>query len=100
MKLEDKFTAQAKANAQTALLAHGAATKRLLQDLETYGGVRTAQDLCRKHRVSDGFDQLAQCRKLELSLEALVIKGQYGALFTDEEANWCLDVLMEAGFFS
>ena len=72
---------------------------RLLQDLETYGAVRTVQDLCRKHRLSDGFEQLAQKKQLQLSLEALVIKGAYGSLFTDEEANWCLQVLMEAGYF-
>ena len=99
MNLEEKFNLQAKHNAQTAILAHGAPAKRLLQDLEAYGGVRTAQDLFRKHRVSDGFDQLAQRGKLELTLEALVIKGQFGSLFTDEEANWCLEVLMEAGYF-
>jgi len=99
MTLEEKFTKQAKENAQTALLAHGCTTKRLLQDLETYGAVRTVQDLCRKHRLSDGFEQLAQKKQMQLSLEALVIKGAYGSLFTDEEANWCLQVLMEAGYF-
>jgi len=26
-------------------------------------------------------------------------KGKYGALFTDEEVNHCLNVLMEAGYF-
>ena len=56
MTAEEKFTKLAKENAQTAMLVHGCATKRLLQDLETYGAVRTVQDLCRKHRLSDGFD--------------------------------------------
>ena len=50
MTAEEKFAKLAKENAQTAMLVHGCATKRLLQDLETYGAVRTVQDLCRKHR--------------------------------------------------
>ena len=99
MTTAQTFLLKAIENAQTAMLVHGCATKRLLQDLETYGAVRTVQDLCRKHRLSDGFDQLAQKKQLQLSLEALVIKGSFGGLFTDEEANWCLQVLMEAGYF-
>ena len=99
MTAEEKFTKLAKENAQTAMLVHGCATKRLLQDLETYGAVRTVQDLCRKHRLSDGFDALVRCGHPELTPEALAVKGKYGSLFTDEEVNWWLEVLIEAGFF-
>ena len=99
MTLAQTFQKEAMANAQTAMLAHGAPTKRLLQNLETHGGVETAKELTAKHRLSDGFDALARCGHLELSLEALMTKGKYGSLFTDEEVNHCLDVLMEAGYF-
>lgn len=78
---------------------HGAPTKRLVQTLELRGGVETARELIGKRRLSDGFDVLRRCGHLDLSLEALVVQGKFGALFTDEEANWCLEVLMEAGFF-
>lgn len=93
------FQKEAMTNAQTAMLAHGAPTKRLLQNLEHHGGVETAKELAAKHRLSDGFDHLARCGHLELTLEALMTKGKYGALFTDEEVNHCLDVLMEAGYY-
>jgi len=93
------FQKEAIANAQTAMLAHGAPTKRLLQTLESRGGIETVKDLAAKHRLSDGFDHLARCGHLELTPEALMTKGKYGALFTDEEVNHCLDVLMEAGYF-
>ena len=99
MTLAQAFQTEAMANAQTAMLSHGAPTKRLFQNLQTHGGVETAKELVKRHRYSDGFDALAQCSHLELSLEALMTKGKYGALFTDEEVNWCLDVLMEAGYF-
>ena len=99
MKLEELFQKQAIQQAQTAMLAHGCATKRLLETLQTRGAADTARDLAKRHRLSDGFDQLRQCGHLELSLEALMTQGKFGALFTDEEVNWCLDVLMEAGYF-
>lgn len=99
MTLAQTFQEQAQRNAQTAMLAHGAPTKRLLQNLQENGGLETAKEQLRRRRVSDGFDALARCRHLELSLEALIIQGKYGTLFTDDEVNWCLTVLMEAGYF-
>ena len=50
------------------------------------------------HRESDGFWQLADRKRLELSLEALAVKKQFTALFSDEEANTALDRLMAAGY--
>ena len=99
MTLAQTFQAEAMANAQTAMLTHGAPTKRLFQNLQANGGVETARELAKRHRTSDGFDALARCGHLELSLECLMTKGKYGALFTDDEVNWCLDVLMEAGYY-
>ena len=99
MTLEQAFQRQALTNAQAAMTLHGAPTKRLVQTLELRGGVETARELIGKRRLSDGFDVLRRCGRLDLSLEALVIQGKFGALFTDEESNLCLEVLMEAGFF-
>ena len=50
------------------------------------------------HRESDGFNLLAQNGKLELSLEALAVKKQFTALFSDEEVNDALDRLLSAGY--
>lgn len=99
MTLAQAFQKEAITNAQTALLAHGAPMKRLLQSLESHGGVETARDQVKRHRLSDGFDHLCRCGHLELSLEALMTKGKYASLFTDDEVNWCLDALLEAGYF-
>lgn len=99
MKLKDEFKLQALQNAQTAMLEHGAPTKRLISALQERGGVEMVQDLCKRHRASDGFDALCACGKGELTLEALATKGKYGSLFTDDEVNWCLDLLMQAGHF-
>ena len=50
------------------------------------------------HRDSDGFFQLADKGRLDLSLEALAVKKAYTALFTDEEANTALTRLLAAGY--
>ena len=49
-------------------------------------------------RESDGFWQLADMGRLDLSLEALAVKKQFTALFTDEEANNALTRLLSAGY--
>ena len=50
------------------------------------------------HRQSDGFYQLADKGRLELSMEALAVKKQFTALFSDEEANTALSRLLDAGY--
>ena len=99
MTLEQTFQKQALANAQAAMLEYGCPTKRLYQNLETRGGVETARDLVHRGRCSDGFEDLRRCGHLELSLEALMTQGRFGALFTDEEINWCLTALLSAGYY-
>ena len=49
-------------------------------------------------RESDGFYQLADLGRLDLSLEALAVKKQFTSLFTDEEANVALERLLFAGY--
>ena len=50
------------------------------------------------HRESDGFWQLADLGRLDLSVEALAVKKQYTSLFADEEANNALARLLDAGY--
>ena len=58
--------------------------------------VKQAKRCLSGHRESDGFFQLADMGRLELSLEALACKKQFTSLFTDEEANNALMRLLEA----
>jgi len=50
-------------------------------------------------RVSDGFWQLSDKGRLDLSLEALAVDKRFTSLFTDEEANTALSRLLEAGYY-
>ena len=49
-------------------------------------------------KVSDGFWELAQMGRLDLSLEALAVDSRFTALFTDDQANTALNRLLEAGY--
>lgn len=80
--------------------ALGCKVERMRRDVEQYGGVQTAKEYLRKNRLSDGFETLAAAGKLALSMEALTVKGKYGALFTDDEVNRCFERLCEAGFYT
>ena len=50
------------------------------------------------HRESDGFYQLADQNRLDLSLEALAVKKEFTRLFSDEEANNALSRLLSVGY--
>ena len=66
--------------------------------------IRPVTDMQQAHRclsgnrTSDGFNLLAQKGRLDLSIEALAVKKQFTALFTDEEANTALMRLLDAGY--
>lgn len=50
------------------------------------------------NRDSDGFGALQRLGRLDLSLEALAIRKEYTALFTDEQVNNALLRLLDAGY--
>ena len=60
--------------------------------------MKAAHRILTGHRESDGFFQLADKGRLDLSLEALAVKKKYTALFSDQEANTALTRLLEAGY--
>ena len=60
--------------------------------------MKQAHQILSGHRESDGFSQLASKGKLELSIEALAVKKQFTALFSDDEANNALMRLLDAGY--
>jgi hypothetical protein len=99
--------ADLKATFQQALLEQcskaaelGVRSPRLEKQIAERGAVAALTENFRRSRVSDLFDGLAKIGHLELSPEALAVQGKYSALFTDEEANFCLSVLCEAGFYN
>ncbi len=71
-----------------------------LRPMEASDAMRQAHYCLRGHRVSDGFQILADKRHLELTLEALAVDKRFTALFSDEEADTALGRLLENGYYA
>ena len=98
-KLETEFTAELLRNLAEAEQLTGTAEPRLRQQAEKLGGPRAVQELIKRGQTTRQFGSLKERKRLDLSPEALVTKGKYAALFTDEEADLCLSALLEAGLY-
>jgi len=66
---------------------------RFLQMIQEHGGVETAKRLLAKEDIQAGLTTLWECRRLDLSMEALVLKIRFQALFTQEEIATARDRL-------
>lgn len=71
---------------------------RFLQMLNEKGALITAKELINKSNATEGFTRLWECKRLDLSLEVLILKDKYKELFTDNERQLCLDRLKEYGY--
>ena len=92
--MEEKFIAAwAKAREQAAKLG---IRMRPVSDADA---LKIAKRCLSSHRESEGFFQLADKKRLDLSLEALAVQKGFTGLFTDEEANEALNRLLSANYF-
>ncbi len=99
-KLETAFTLELLKNLEEAERLTGIAEPRLKAQAQRSGGAAAVRQLLRRGQTARQFQALKELGRLELSPEYLVTQGRFGPLFTDEEANQCLEALLEAGAFS
>ena len=71
---------------------------RFLQMLSEKGGVAAAKQLIMKDGGTDGFGTLKMAGRLDLSVEAHVLKPEYAELFTEAELQACRDRLDKCGY--
>ena len=91
--MEEKFIAAWAANRENA-----ARLGIRMRPVEAGEAMKNAHRALAGNRISDGFNQLADKRRLDLSLEALVVDKRFTGLFSDEEANNALMRLLDAGY--
>ena len=96
--LEEEFTRELVANALAAQEL-GCRTQRLIQDAQRRGGAEAVRAMLARRQATPDAHLLARAGRLELSCEALVTRGKYSPLFTDQEADACLAFLCEAGYY-
>ncbi|MFK5709842.1 EVE domain-containing protein [Lysinibacillus boronitolerans] len=65
--------------------AIGYTPSKFRQMVANEGGLQTAKKLIGSKQLSDGFAELAQLGRLDLTVEALVLQNKYRPLFSNEE---------------
>ena len=95
---ERKFNIAMKEIYETAKRECGYNATRFLKLLAEKGGVVAAKQLICKAGGTDGFATLWECGRLDLSVEAHVLKEEFKELFTEEERKLCRDRLLEYGY--
>ena len=90
--MEEKFIA-AWAEARKTALSLGVR----MRPVDSSEALKQAHRILSGHKESDGFWALCDKGRADLSLEALAVKKQFTALFSDEEANTALNRLLTAG---
>ena len=99
MTLEEKLDAALVKQGQEAEKQGLPAPKRLLRNAQQRGALSSLKEQLRRKQCSDTFDALADRGALQFAPEALVVSREFGSLFTDEEADFCLQQLLEAGYY-
>ncbi len=71
---------------------------RFLTMVSESGGLATAKTLLATRRPSAGFTALWECKRLDLTVEALVLSPEFAPLFTDDEKRIARDRLKQYGY--
>jgi hypothetical protein len=69
-----------------------------LRMITDYGGVEAARRLLAKNAPSEGFTRLWEHNRLDLTVEALVLRPEFALLFSEEERAIARDRLEEYGY--
>jgi TIR domain len=69
-----------------------------IQMVSDRGGLATARHLLHASSVSEGFTALWERRRLDLTVEAVVLQERFASLFSDEERKIARDRLAEYGY--
>jgi len=84
-QLEDKFHQAMIGIYETAKRELNYIASYFIKMVAEYGGIRTAQKLLATSEPSSGFTVLWEHQRLDLTVEALVLRDKYTTLFTEDE---------------
>ncbi|MEA5057115.1 MAG: hypothetical protein VB047_06110 [Anaerotignum propionicum] len=97
--IEKIFSEEWMKKAEQAKGLEGYNSAKLIKEIQQYGGVSVARRALSRNGCSDNFEILKKSKRLDLSMEALIVKGEYGSLFEDDEVNQCFALLCECDYF-
>lgn len=96
--LENKFHEDMKNIYFTAKKELKYNASRFFQLVSREGGIKAAKQLISKSGGTYGFEVLWENKRLDLSVEALVLRPEYHELFIDDEREDCRNRLKEFGY--
>lgn len=96
--LENKFNEDMKSIYFIAKRELGYNATRFIQLVSQKGGLQADKQLIGKEDGTYGFEVLWKNKRLDLSVEALVLRPEYESLFSDEERKLCKDRLEQFGY--
>lgn len=97
-ELESRFHEEMKNIYYAAKKEIGYNASRFIQIVSNEGGLKAAKKLITKNGGTYGFEVLWENKRLDLSVETLVLKPEYRELFTDEEIERCKSRLNDYGY--
>lgn len=97
-RLKKQFEAEMVQIYITAKKECGYNATRFLEMIGEKGGLASAKTLISRQGGTDGFTRLWECGRLDLSVEAHVLKPEYKSLFTEGERKMCKDRLEQFGY--
>ncbi len=71
----------------------------MIQMVQDSGPLGACQRILAKPDLSEGFGRLWELHRLDLTIEAIVLKDEVAELFTDEERAIARKRLAEVGYF-
>ena len=96
--LEARFDEAMMSIYQRAFRECGYNATRFLQMLYDHHGLETARILLHASNVSDGYVALCERKRLDLTVEALILNEEWNPLFSDQERMIARKRLTEYGY--
>lgn len=97
-QLETRFDEAMMDVYRRALNECGYKATRFLQMLHEHRGLETARLLLHATNVSEGYIALWERKRLDLTVEAVILADQWGPLFDDKEREIARKRLAEYGY--
>lgn len=96
--LEKQFTERLLEAAKIAKTECNYNPSVFLKMLSDYGGIGTARRLIAAKTISDGFEKLWRLKRLDLTVEAIVLEAKWKSIFSDAELEIAKDRLKKARY--
>ena len=72
---------------------------RFLSMVVEHGGLKTARYLLHATKVSEGYTALYERKRLDLTVEAMILRPEWQAVFSDTERRIAVNRLREYGYW-